>query len=174
MMPEPEMLKALGQLELAALETLPLHELDHLITCVASYENTAREYKHILHAVMHQRFGELARQLRQQAGKTNGTVRFDEEGFTIIADLPKRAEWDQKKLKDAVAALGKWGENPEDYVGIEIKVSETKYSAWPPAVRQLFEPARTLKTGRPTYKLARMQAGEILVAANDATFAEGV
>ena len=66
--------------------------------------------------MLHRRFGERAHQLRQDAGKSTGTVRFPDDGFTVVADLPKRTEYDQRKLKEAVEALRKWGENPEDYV----------------------------------------------------------
>ena len=111
--------------------------------------------------------------LRQQAGKTTGTVRFEVDGHTVIADLPKRVEYDQAKLKDAVEALRKWGENPEDYVGLEVKVAEATYTAWPPAVRQLFEPARTVKTGKPTYQLEVIHAGPVPAAAKDPRFGGG-
>ena len=53
-------------------------------------------------------------------------------------------------------------------------MSETKYGAWPPAVRQLFEPARTLKAGKPTYKLERIADGVGPQAANDSHFGENV
>ena len=68
----------------------------------------------------------------------------------------------------------KVGEDPENYVGIEIKVAESKYTAWPPGIRDLFEPARTLKTGKPSYKLEQIKSGVIPDAANDSHFGGGV
>lgn len=172
MIPEPDALDEVGNFVMSELETLPLSELDRLIRRVTSAEETARQYRQFLQAVMHHRFNERAQQLRQEAGKTTGTVRFEDDGYTVVADLPKRPEYDQKKLKDAVEALRKWGENPDDYVSVEIKVSEAKYGAWPPAVRKLFEPARTVKTGKPLYKLERIDAGQLPPAANDSNFGE--
>ncbi len=172
MIPKPNVLDEVGQIYMAELENLSLAELDQLIHHVASAEESARHYKQLLHAAMHHRFCEHAAKLRQLAGKSTGTVRFEVDGFVVIADLPKRPEYDQAKLKGAVDALRKWGENPDDYVGIEIKVSETKYNAWPPAVRQLFEPTRTLKVGKPTYKLEQIKSGAMPDAANDANFGE--
>ena len=122
--------------------------------------------------MLHHRFGERAQALRQLAGKTTGTVRFEDDGFTVVADLPKRLEYDQRKLKAAVEALRKWGENPEDYVSVEFKVSVTKYHAWPSEVRKLFEPARTLKTGKPIYKLEHIDAEQMPPAANENNFGE--
>jgi len=38
-------------------------------------------------------------------------------------------------------------------VAVEMNVPESRYAAWPPRIRALFEPARTVGTGRPTYTL---------------------
>jgi hypothetical protein len=164
----------LGQLSAADLDALPLDQLDAHIRAVGEIEETCRLYRFALHASEDRRFSGMAGALRQQAGKSTGVVRFDVDGFTVIADLPKRPEYDQKKLKDAVEALRRWGENPEDYVTLEVKVAEAKYNAWPPGVRQLFEPARTLKTGKPTYKLERIVDGAGPQAANDNKFEEAI
>ena len=73
----------------------------------------------------------------------------------IIADLPKRTEWAQARLAEAVATLREWGEDPADYVAIEMSVPESRYAAWPPRIRALFEPARTVGSGRPSYTLTQ-------------------
>lgn len=171
MISEPDTLEEVGNFMMAELEVMPLTELNELMQRVSSAEESARQYKQFLQAVMHHRFGSKANQLRQDAGKTTGVVRFEDDGFVVISDLPKRPEYDQRKLKDAVEALRRWGEDPEDYVGIEFKVSETKFGAWPPAVRDLFEPARTIKAGKPTYKLERIVDSDS-EAANDSQFGE--
>jgi hypothetical protein len=165
-------LDRLGQLTAADLAALPLAELHAYHHAVCEAEETCRLYKLALHDEHDRRLSAQAAALRQQAGKTTGTVRFEVDGHTVIADLPKKVEYDQAKLKDAVEALRKWGENPEDYIGIEVKVAEAKYTAWPPAVRQLFEPARTVRTGKPTYKLELIHAGPVPAAANDTRFGE--
>ena len=170
MVTENDVLQELGQLSVAELEALPIAELDALIRQVVAIRDTARYYEQGLQSVLNDRFSGRARILREADGKTTGTVRFDEDGFVVIADLPKRPEYDQAKLRAAVEALRKWGENPEDYVGIEIKVPETRYNAWPPGIRQLFEPARTLKVGKPTSKLERIKSADASDAANDSDF----
>lgn len=170
MVTENDVLQEIGQLSVAELEALPIAELDALMRQVVAVRDAAKYYEQGLQSVLNNRFSERARQLREADGKTTGTVRFDEDGFVVIADLPKRPEYDQAKLRAAVDALRKWGENPEDYVGIEIKVPETRYNAWPPGIRQLFEPARTLKVGRPSYKLERIRSVDAPDAANDSDF----
>src|SRR5690606_8814106 len=44
------------------------------------------------------KYGDRAHATRQAAGKDTGTVRFDDGAVTVIADLPKRVDWDQDKL----------------------------------------------------------------------------
>jgi hypothetical protein len=174
MLTETDVLDEIGQLYMNELEQLPLPELDRLIKQVSTAKETATLYLSALQSTLHNRVGSTAQQLRQEAGKSTGTVRFEVDGYQVIADLPKRTEYDQLKLKEAVESLRKWGEDPENYVGIEIKVSESKYTAWPPGIRQLFEPARTVKTGKPSYKLERIVDGVVPEAANDSTFGEAV
>jgi hypothetical protein len=45
------------------------------------------------------------------------------------------------------------GNDPAQYVDIAFKVPERKYAAWPDAIRQGFEPARTVGSGSPSFRL---------------------
>ena len=84
---------------------------------------------------------------RQAAGKDTGTIRFDEGDFTVVADLPKRVDWDQDRLAAMVERIRAAGDDPAQYVDIAFKVPERKYAAWPDAIRAGFEPARTVRPG---------------------------
>jgi len=94
---------------------------------------------------------------RQAEGKDTGRVRFLDAGFEISADLPKRVEWDRGHLAAAIETLRSWGEDPADYVATEIKVPESRFTAWPPKLQALFQPARTVGTGRPSYSLEQVE-----------------
>ena len=100
------------------------------------------------------KYAKRAQVLRLTAGKDTGVVHFDDGGVRITADLPKRIEWDQKQLTDIVRRITASGENPNQYVEIKYRVSETKFNAWPEVFRSTFTPARTLKTGKPDFRLA--------------------
>ena len=65
----------------------------------------------------------------------------------MVADLPKRVDWDQGRLADMVARIEEAGDDPTEYVDLAFKVPERKYAAWPEAIRQGFEPARTVRPG---------------------------
>ena len=93
------------------------------------------------------RYAARAAEARRACGKDTGTVRIVDGDFTVVADLPKRVEWDQAKLAAMVERIRAAGEDPAEYVEISFKVPERAYVAWPDAIRQGFEPARTVKTG---------------------------
>ena len=93
------------------------------------------------------RYATRAAEARWACGKDTGTVRFDEGDFTIVADLPKRVDWDQDRLAAMVERIRAAGDDPAQYVDIAFKVPERKYAAWPDAIRAGFEPARTVRPG---------------------------
>jgi hypothetical protein len=102
------------------------------------------------------RFEQRAIGARAAAGKDTGTVRFQDGNVEVTADLPKRVEWDQTRLAALSEQIRAGGEDPGQYVEVSFKVSERAYTAWPERIRAAFEPARTVRTGRATYRLAIM------------------
>lgn len=132
---------------------LPLDHLALLADDVAALKADTKHLVDLLADALHLRFGEAAAALRRADGKDTGRVRLAQDGFEIVADLAKRVDWQQAKLAEAVATLREWGEDPNDYVATELRVPEARFAAWPPRIRALFEPARTVATGRPSYTL---------------------
>ena len=51
------------------------------------------------------KYGDRSHASRQAAGKDTGTIRFDDGAVTVIADLPKRVDWDQDKLAALVERI---------------------------------------------------------------------
>lgn len=112
--------------------------------------------EHVDHA-LDLRYAQRAHQLRLAAGKDTGVVHFDDGHVRITADLPKKVEWDQTKLNDITRRIAANGEDPSEYVEISYRISETKFNAWPEMLKSAFAPARTLKTGKPGFRLALIQ-----------------
>lgn len=79
--------------------------------------------------------------IRELGNEMTGTVKVDGIKFTI----PKNVSWDQATLE---MKFNEIGETAREYVDVTYKVSENKYKAWPETIREFFEPARTLKTGK--------------------------
>ena len=101
------------------------------------------------------KYADRAHAARQAVGKDTGTVRFDDGVVTVIAELPKRVDWDQEKLGALVERIRAEGDDPAEYVDVAIKVPERKFAAWPSHIRAAFEDARTVRTGKPSFRLSQ-------------------
>lgn len=133
---------------------LPPDQLALLAEEAAEALDRARRVKERLDGALDLKYGARACAARAAGGKAIGAVRFQDGGFVVIADLPKRVKWDQTRLAEAVEIIRRdWNDDPAQYVRTELKVSETAYGTWPAAIRRLFEPARTVETGKPTYRI---------------------
>ncbi len=121
---------------LASLQAELAHATTQLRSATARF-NTALEV----------RYATRASDARRACGKDTGTVRLVDGDYTVVADLPKRVEWDQEKLVQIAANIADSGEDPAEFIDTKLTVSERKYGALPGAWRDGFEPARTVKTG---------------------------
>lgn len=97
--------------------------------------------------------GDAAQDARRAKGKDTGTVRLQDGPVTVVAELAKRVDWDQAMLAGLVERIRADGADPAEYVDIAFSVPERKYTAWPKDIRQEFEPARTVRTGKPKFRL---------------------
>jgi len=147
----------LARLEVGAIAAFPTDvlsilqdEVEAALTCIKSIKD---RFDHALDV----KFASRAAALRSAEGKDTGTVRIADEDCTVIADLPKRVKWDQAKLAEVVERIRAAGDDPAEYVTTEFKVSERAYGAWPQSIRSAFAPARTVETGKPTYRIERME-----------------
>jgi hypothetical protein len=151
-------LAQLREMDAAQAARLPVDHLALLLEEVGALKADAKHLSDLLHDALHARYGGPAAEARRAEGKDTGRVRVPDDSFEVVADLPKKASWDQPKLAAAVATIRGWGEDPADYVTTEIRVPESRFIAWPPRIRAVFEPARTVATGRPSYTLEQKDA----------------
>ena len=142
--PAPDDLPLLSTAEIAL---LPVDVLAVLQREIDERLKRDKAVKARFDAALASRYKIRAANERYLSGKDTGSVRFDDGDFIICADLPKHVDWDQDRLADIVAQIRNAGDDPADYVDLTYKVPERKYAAWPKAVRQVFEPARTVRTG---------------------------
>ena len=146
---------------IASMRHMPIGEIvalpaEHLALLQAEARSTLDLAKRALdwiEGAISLRYEQQAVALRGQQGKDTGTVRFEDDGVTVVADLPKKIDWDQKRLAELADRIRAGGENPGEYVEVSFKVAERAYAAWPERIRTAFEPARTVRTGRQTFKL---------------------
>jgi hypothetical protein len=154
----PLALADVPKLTVQELAGLPAIELARLQREAESGLQKAKALVAWLDGALSIRYKDRARQARAEAQKDAGTVRFEDNGVTVVADLPKKVEWDQHELSELVERIKADGENPRDYVEVSFRVSERKYTAWPKQIARIFEPARTVRSGKETFELL---AGEV-------------
>jgi len=150
----PLTLDQMRQMPLGEVANLNAVLLARLQEQAISAVEQAKLTKDFLDGVLTRRYADRADQIRKEAGKDSGSVRFVDDGVHVMADLPKKVDWNQQSLKEIVDRIRCAGEDPDEYVEITYKVAERKFTAWPQHTRRSFEAARTLKTGKPTFKLS--------------------
>jgi hypothetical protein len=139
----------------AALLDLPIDQLDLLLTEAQETVTAADAVLEILKSVLATRFETRAAGLRRAQGKDTGIVRVIQGDYEVVADLPKKATWDQKAIGPALDALETVDRTIDmnKLVKVEIKINERAYLDLAPEHQAILRPARTVTTGRATYSL---------------------
>jgi hypothetical protein len=146
-------LAQLDQMPIGEIANLPVAQLAMLLEDVAELKARAKRLGDWTDGALNLRYGEAAALARRADGKDTGRVRIEDEDFVVVADLPKKVTWSQPELREAMLVIAGWGEDVGDYVQTEIKVSEAKFEAWPKSIKALFEPARTMGVGKPSFAI---------------------
>ena len=129
---------------------LALMPVELLAALQAELDNAARQLKSAtlrLNTAFEVRYATRAAEARRACCKDTGTVRLVDGAYAVVADLPKRVDWDQIKLAQIAQNIAEAGEDPTEFIDTKLSVSERKYGALPEAWRKGFEPARTVKLG---------------------------
>lgn len=156
-----ESLKSILGLPVFELAAKPAAELLQLSEAARLELEQVKSLKEFIDGAIGYKYVSQVTQMRTEQGKDNGVVHLLDDGVKVSADLPKRVSWDQKQLKAIADKITAQGEDPTEYLEVSYKVAERKYSAWPDTIRKAFEPARTLKTGKPVYKLSSVEEGAL-------------
>lgn len=152
-------LEALARLPIAEIVALPAAELARLQKDADEALRKSKLTVAWLDGALTQKYAERAKAARADTSKDFGVTRFTDGDVTVVADLPKKVEWDQRELAELVERIKAEGEDPRDYVEVSLKVSERKYGSWPKHIRSLFEPSRTVRPGKETFELIVKKEG---------------
>lgn len=144
---------AFVRMPIGEIAALPAEELARLQQETDEALRTAKAASAWLDGALTIKYADRAETARRDADKDFGTTRFIDGDVTVVADLPKKVDWDQVGLGRLVERIKADGDDPREYVDISFKVPERKYAAWPSHIRSSFETARTVKTGAPSFKL---------------------
>jgi hypothetical protein len=107
---------------------------------------------------LEQTYGDRIRAARAEAGKDFGVVHVVDAHVRLSVDVSKRVSWDQTQLAVVAKRIAAAGEPVEEFIDVAYSISESRFLNWPSTLRTQFESARTVKPGKPTYRLSA--AGE--------------
>jgi hypothetical protein len=144
---------ALARLPIAEIVALPSEELARLQQDADDAVRKAKALMAWLDSALLMKYADRAKTARTDAGKDFGSTRFADGEVTVVAELPKRVDWNQHELSELVERIKGEGDDPREYVEVSFKVSERKYASWPLHIRKLFEPARTVRAGAQSFSL---------------------
>lgn len=143
----------LTEMSVAQLEALPPDQLAEVQHNLEQLQDWTKQARAKLDTALVRRFGERERAARAASGKDFGTVHFSEGPLRVTADQSKRVSWDQPQLAAIAQRIAASGERVEDYLDVEFSVPESRFNNWPTALRSQFEAARTVKPGKPSFRL---------------------
>jgi hypothetical protein len=152
-LPNRPTLESVRNMPIGEVIKLPADVLALLQADAREAQEAAKRLQDWIDGAIALRYEQRAIAARGASGKDTGTVRFQDGDVEVTVDLPKRVEWDQARLATLAEQIRTGGEDPAEYLEVSLKVSERAYTAWPERIRAAFAPARTVRTGRQTFKL---------------------
>ena len=148
-------LAQLDEMNVTQASALPIEQIAMLFEEVVGQRLYAKRLDEKMAAMLDRRYAEKARNARN--GMT-GRVHLTDGDYDIQADMPKRVTWDEAGLRQVEARLIASGEPPDGYITVSRTVSESAFIKWPPSLQKMFQPYRTLTTGKPSYRIERRMA----------------
>ena len=95
----------LDRLAIGDIAALPPEMLLTLQEAALAETARVKRLRDRLEAGIGQRYGAASESERVAQGKTSGTVRIEDAGVVVIADLPKKVTWDQDRLAAMAARI---------------------------------------------------------------------
>lgn len=148
----------LAELSVAQLAALSPQQKIVLARQLEQAGDWLKQVKARFDAALEQTYGDRIRSARSDGGKDFGVVHVADADLRLSVDQSKRVTWDQKQLATIAARISAAGEDVGEFIDVEYSIPESRFQNWPSTLRSQFEAARTVKPGKPTYRLT--PAGE--------------
>jgi hypothetical protein len=149
----------LAEMSVAQIAAMPAAHLQQAHANLLAMQSMVKAVLDRMQTALEQRYAELAQAARLANGRDFGVCHLDDGELRVSVDLPKKVSWDQTQLAAIAARIADAGDRVQDYINIDYSVSESRFNNWPPALKEQFAAARTVKPGKPSYRLA-LQGGE--------------
>ena len=143
----------LAELSVAQLAALSPQQKIVLARQLEQAGDWLKQVKARLDAALEQTYGDRIRVARSDGGKDFGVVHVADGEVRLTVDVSKRVTWDQAQLATIAKRIDAAGESVEEFIDVSYSISESRFQNWPSTLRSQFEAARTVKPGKPTYRL---------------------
>jgi len=149
----------LAEMTVAQIVALPPAQLQEAHTNLLALQSMVKAVLDRMHTALEQRYAGQAQATRLANGRDFGVCHLSDGELRVSVDLPKKVSWDQTQLAAIATRIAAAGDRVQDYIDVDYSVSESRFNNWPPALKEQFAAARTVKPGKPSYRLA-LQAPE--------------
>jgi hypothetical protein len=148
----------LAEMSVAQIAGLPPAQMQEAHTNLLALQAMVKSVLDRMHTALEQRYARQAQAARLANGRDFGVCHLNDGELRVSIDLPKKVSWDQTQLAAIAARIADAGDRVQDYIGTDYSVSESRFNNWPPALKEQFATARTVKPGKPSYRLALLDA----------------
>ena len=148
----------LADMSVAQIVALPQAQLQEAYTNLLTLQSLVKGVLDRFNAALDQRYGEQAAAARQANGRDFGVCHVNDGPLRITVDLPKRVAWDQAQLADIAQRIAAAGDKVSEYIDTEYSIPEGRFNNWPAPLKETFVKARTVKPGKPSYRIALTDA----------------
>lgn len=144
----------LAEMSVAQIAGLPPAQLQEAHANLLALQVMVKAVLDRMHTALEQRYAGQAQAARLANGRDFGVCHLNDGDLRVSVDLPKKVSWDQTQLAAIAARIADAGDRVQDYIDVDYSVSESRFNNWPPALKEQFAAARTVKPGKPSYRLA--------------------
>lgn len=120
---------------------------------VNNHLNRTKKAKAWLENAIGFKYDPIFRAKRLRMEKDTGVVHIEDMNYRITSEIKKKVIWEQEALANLAAEIAKSGEDIADYIDIIYIVPERRYNDFADSVKKMFDKARQLELGNPTYTL---------------------
>jgi hypothetical protein len=149
-----------AEMSVAQIAALPPAQLQEAHTNLLSLQSMIKAVLDRMHTALDQRYADQALAARLSNGRDFGVCHLIDGALRITVDLPKKVAWDQAQLSATATRIAAAGDKVADYIDTDYSISESRFNNWPPALKEQFAQARTVKSGKPSYRLALIQENQ--------------
>ncbi len=145
-------LSVIETMDVKKLSQLEVYDLADLSDQIAKLVNHTKELKEKLEDALNLRFSETVQSKLRDENKDTSTTKFYENGFQIVAEVPKKVTWDSDKIDEIIKTIS--DEKRKAIIKTTHVIDERKYTQLSPEDKQLFADARTVTPGKTKFKIS--------------------